>query len=65
MRFVYTIGPGNGIYKWAFYGDREMPADLLAQFEMLPDEISRQEAKEDEIPVPTFDQEQLKTYTEQ
>ena len=65
MRYLYSIGPGNGIYKWAFYGDREVPVDLPAQFEMLPDEIAREEAKEGVIQIPTFDQEELKTYTEE
>lgn len=65
MRFMYSIGPGNGIYKWAFYGDKEMPVDMYSHFEKLPDEIAREEAKEGEIPVPAFEQEQLKSYTEQ
>ena len=65
MRYMYSIGPGNGIYKWAFYGDREMPVDILSQFEMLPEEIKREESKENEIQLPTFDQETLKTYTEE
>ena len=55
MRFMYSIGPGNGIYKWAFYGDREMPHDVLEHYEKLPAEIAREEAKETEIPYPTFD----------
>ena len=29
MRYMYSIGPGNGIYKWAFFGDKEMPEDIL------------------------------------
>jgi len=65
MRYIYSVGAGNGIYKWAFFGDKEMPVDLASQCELLPDEIARKEAKESEIPMPTFDQGQLKTYTEQ
>jgi hypothetical protein len=42
MRFMYSIGPGNGIYKWVFFGDKEMPLDMLAQFEKLPDEIAKE-----------------------
>ena len=33
MRHLYSIGPGNGIFKWAFFGDKEMPHDLTTQFE--------------------------------
>jgi len=28
MRFVFSVGELNGIYKWAFYGDSSMPDDL-------------------------------------
>ena len=64
MRCMFSVGPGNGIYKWAFYGDRDMPDDMLEHYEKLPADIAREEAKEGEIPVPAFEQEQLKTYTE-
>ena len=64
MRYAYTVGPGNGIYKWAFYGDKEMPIDILEAYEKLPDDIAQHEAKENDIPVPAFEQEQLATYTE-
>lgn len=40
MRFAYTVGPGNGIYKWAFYGDKEMPIDITTAYEQLPDDIA-------------------------
>ena len=46
MRFMYSVGPGNGIYKWAFYGDKDMPVDIGSQYEMLPDDIKREESKE-------------------
>ena len=65
MRYLYTVGPGNGIYKWAFFGDKEMPEDMLEAYEKLPDDIAIEEAKEGQIPYPTFDQDELKTYTEQ
>ena len=61
---MYSVGPGNGIYKWAFYGDKEMPEDILQSFEKLPDEIAVEEAKEGEIQMPCFDGDQLKTLTE-
>lgn len=35
MRFVYSIGEGNGVYRWAFYGDREMPIDLYKYYEEI------------------------------
>jgi hypothetical protein len=25
MRFLYSVGPNNGIFKWAFFGDKSMP----------------------------------------
>lgn len=28
MRFIYTIGEGNGIFKWGFYGERDIPSDI-------------------------------------
>ena len=55
MRFMYSIGPGNGIYKWAFYGDKELPEDVLQSYEKLPEEIAREEAKEGELPYPAFE----------
>ena len=65
MRNLYTIGPGNGIYKWAFFGDKETPPDLSTQYEKTQADIAKEEQKETEITLPTFDQQQLKTYTEQ
>ena len=32
---------------------------------MLPDEVAREEAKEGEIQIPTFEQGELQTYTEE
>ena len=46
MRFLYTVGPGNGIYSWVFYGDHEMPEDITILFEKTQEEIKREEAKE-------------------
>jgi WD40 repeat protein len=28
MRFVFSVGELNGIYKWSFYGDTTVPEDL-------------------------------------
>ena len=65
MRYMYSIGPGNGIYKWAFFGDKEQPDDMMEHFEKMPEEIQRLADKEAEMPYPAFEQEHLKTYTEQ
>ena len=54
---MYTIGPGNGIYKWAFFGDKEMPADIHEQYEKTKAELEREEVKENTITLPTFNQE--------
>jgi hypothetical protein len=28
MRYIFSIGKGNGIYRWAFFGDKNMPEDI-------------------------------------
>jgi WD40 repeat protein len=35
MRFIYTLGEGNGIFRWSFYGDKEMPGDINKYYEEL------------------------------
>lgn len=35
MRFMYSIGEGNGIFKWSFFGEREMPSDMSRCYEEL------------------------------
>jgi hypothetical protein len=42
MKYVYSIGPGNGIYRWRFHGDREMSEDISLFFE----ESKKEEVKE-------------------
>jgi len=37
LRFLYTIGDGNGIFKWSFYGDKEAPIELNKYFEEIVD----------------------------
>ena len=37
MRHVYTLGEGNGVFRWAFYGDREQPVDVTKVYEELED----------------------------
>lgn len=66
MRYLYTVGPCNGIYRWAFFGDREMPLDLTVLYEKTLAEIKREELKEQQaVTLPTFNQQELKTYTEE
>ncbi len=66
MRYLYTVGPGNGIYRWAFFGDHEMPLDLTVLYEKTQEEIKREELKEMlAVQLPTFKQNELKTYTEE
>ena len=66
LRHLYTVGQGNGIFRWNFYGDREMPADLTILFEKTQKEIQREEEKEKEpVVLPTFKQSELQTYTEE
>ena len=56
MRYIYSVGPRNGIYKWAFYGDKEMPEDITAQYEKTAREAQLEEAKDGETNHPIFDQ---------
>ena len=57
MRSLYTIGPGSGIYKWAFFGDKDTPVDIHEQYEKTKVELEREEVKENTITLPTFSQE--------
>lgn len=35
MRFIYTLGDGNGIFRWTFFGDKEHPSDWSTHYEEL------------------------------
>jgi len=35
MRSLLSIGDGNGIFKWSFFGDKEMPSDISRCFEEI------------------------------
>ncbi len=35
MRFIYSIGEQNGVFKWIFFGDKEMPIDVGKHFEKI------------------------------
>jgi hypothetical protein len=39
LRFLYSVGPGNGIFRWAFFGDHSMPDDVLTLFEKTKVEL--------------------------
>ena len=56
LRFLYSVGPGNGIYRWAFFGDNSMPDDVLTLFEKTKVELDLElEKKNKDINLPTFD----------
>lgn len=35
MRFIFSVGDGNGIFRWSFFGDREAPADMSKHYEEI------------------------------
>ena len=35
MRYLFSLGDGNGIFRWSFFGDKEIPSDLSQCFEEL------------------------------
>ena len=35
MRFIFSLGDGNGIFRWSFFGDKETPSDITHHFEEL------------------------------
>ena len=49
MRYMYTVGPGNGIFRWSFSGDKAMPLDLTVLYEKTNAEIKREEQKEEKL----------------
>lgn len=66
MKFIYSIGEQNGIFKWAFYGDKEINHELAKHYEELVD-VSKKSLKdnvrnENET---FFKQEDLQNYTQQ
>lgn len=46
MRYLLSVGEGNGLYRWTFYGDKKQPDDLLNLYEKTAQEIQREERKE-------------------
>ena len=67
MRYLYSVGPGNGIYRWAFFGDRNMPEDISQLYEKTQSELNKEIETEnsEEVAIPTFDQQDLLKYSEQ
>jgi WD40 repeat protein len=56
MRFIFSVGDGNGIFRWSFFGDRESPADMSKHYEEIeaPAPLLKVEPGE-----PTFNHETL------
>ena len=67
MRYLLSVGEGNGLYRWAFFGDKKQPDDLLSLFEKTENEKHLEETKDEpkEVTLPTFDQKELEDFTEQ
>jgi len=62
MRFLYSVGPNNGIFKWAFFGDKSMPDEppLNEYFEKTSREHDRLAAEADKkVSLPTWDKDEL------
>lgn len=53
MRFLYSLGDGNGIFRWSFFGDKEVPSDLSRHYEEIE---LKKEAKKVEDPVFNHDE---------
>jgi hypothetical protein len=67
MRFLYSVGPNNGIFKWAFFGDKNLPDEppLNEYFEKTQREQERKAAENNKaVTIPTWDENDLQTYTE-
>jgi len=67
MKFMYSVGPRNGIFKWAFWGDKELPEGMLNEYyeRTAKDEEAAKAEEKTELTLPTWDDNELKTYTEE
>jgi WD40 repeat protein len=71
MRFIFSVGELNGIFKWQFYGDKSMPEDITEYFEELESEklakaaLTEEEKEKQRANEGIFDQEELASYTQQ
>ena len=63
LRFVFSVGELNGIYRWSFYGDKSMPDNIDMYCEEIEQEDVAQVAHEDDKEGALFEQDQLLTYT--
>lgn len=69
MRFAFSVGQWNGIFKWHFYGDKTEPEDISEYFEELESEKAKiaaqteEELEQKRVNEGIFDQEELATYT--
>ena len=61
MRYIWSVGEGNGIFKWIFFGDQSHPVDMNDHYEKLE---AKEEVKILEEPA-KFDHDELLTYTQQ
>lgn len=48
LRFIFSVGKFNGIYKWSFYGDKSMPDDVEEFYEELESEVRAKQLMSDE-----------------
>lgn len=69
MRFVFSVGELNGIYKWLFYGDSKHPDDITQFCEELEHErlakaqLTEEEKDQLKVGEGMFDQGELMSYT--
>ena len=54
MRFLYTLGDSNGIFRWSFFGDKEVPSDISMHFEELEPPKSQKQQQD-----PVFNHDEL------
>ncbi len=57
MRFLFTLGDGNGIFRWSFFGDKEFPSDISRHYEEL--ELPKPQASKSQDGEPVFKHEEL------
>lgn len=60
LRYVFTLGDGNGIFRWTFFGEKDFPSDLSQCFEELEPPKKQVKHPEDN---PLFNHEDLMRMT--
>ena len=63
MRFIYSYGEGNGIFRWNFYGDRDKGGDVTNYYEEIADDKAQIVMNQEETAV--FDDLELARMTEE